>query len=128
MKFAIGCGIDRLDQDRALSYNLSYGLLTNSASINKLGITVLESLYKNEIHIDLLFSPEHGFYAKWLDGVPQKHDLHKTYNVPIISLYDQDLKPSDQQLKNLDGIIIDLPNIGIRYYTYLWTMALMLEA
>lgn len=125
----IECGIDRIQfHEEILPKNSKYGLLSNSVSINKEGISVQEVLIKSGYNIGKLFSPEHGYSAQGIDGQSQPNDLLDSIPIPIISLYGDQLKPSMDHLRDLDVVVIDLPNIGVRYYTYLWTMVLMMEA
>ncbi|MEP7323966.1 MAG: DUF1343 domain-containing protein [Saprospiraceae bacterium] len=124
----IECGIDRIQfYEEILPKNLKYGLLSNRVSINKEGVSVKEVLIKSGYNIVKLFSPEHGYNAQGIDGQSQPNDVLANTSIPVISLYGDQLKPSSDHLKDLDAVIIDLPNIGARYYTYLWTMVLMME-
>lgn len=125
----IECGIDLfLRQADQSDTRISYGLVTNHACVDQYGIPVTDVLIQTNIHIKKIFSPEHGYKATGADGVFQPDTLLSHQPVPIISLYSNQFKPSAKDFIGLDAILIDLPNIGSRYYTYLWTMDLVLEA
>ena len=124
----IKCGIDRIIQDKKiLNPTLKYGLLTNISCVTAQRIPVHLALIHAGYQIKTIFSPEHGFKIEGRDGHFQSDTTLDAHAIPIISLYGDQLKPSVNHFVNLDAIIIDLPNIGSRFYTYLWTMANMIE-
>ncbi|MFZ1714780.1 MAG: DUF1343 domain-containing protein [Saprospiraceae bacterium] len=125
---AIKCGIDRLKIDSSkMDLHLHYGLITNESAVDDQGTPILKVLLDLEFKIKTIFSPEHGFKANGADGSFQPHGQHARLNIPIVSLYGDQLSPSEESLKQLDALILDLPNIGVRYYTYLWTMMHVME-
>ena len=129
MPVHIECGIDLfLKQVAQTSPDISYGLVTNRACIDRLGMPVTDALINANINIKKIFSPEHGYKATGADGVYQPDTRLNNKEIPIVSLYSNQLKPAVQDFIGLDAMLIDLPNIGSRYYTYLWTMDLVLEA
>ncbi|WCC46043.1 DUF1343 domain-containing protein [Tenacibaculum finnmarkense] len=83
--------------------------------------------YKN-INVQKVFAPEHGFRGKAdagetvIDGVDTKTQL------PIISLYGKNKKPSQAQLKNIDAVIFDIQDVGARFYTYISSLHYVMEA
>lgn len=106
----------------------SFGLLSNHATLSGAGYPVAYELVRQGFSIKKLFSPEHGILSQGEDGVPQT-DIRDPYtNLPIISLYGEQIKPQDGDLDDIDIVLIDLPNIGCRFYTYLWTITYMVEA
>lgn len=75
------------------------------------------------------FGPQHGFVSDVQDNMIETKDfVHSYYQRPIISLYSDDRKPSDDQLSGIDTFIIDLQDVGARVYTYIHTMALVMQA
>ena len=72
-----------------------------------------------------LFSPEHGIRGVLDDNVPSTTD-EKT-GLPIHSLYGDTRRPTPAMLDGLDTIVIDLQDIGARFYTYMTTMAYVME-
>lgn len=80
-----------------------------------------------------LFGPEHGFAgaAQDLEGVAETDRPHPRFGVPVVSLYGdtvESLKPAAKQLADLDVLVIDMADIGSRYYTFQATMLFCLEA
>ncbi|TNF01971.1 MAG: DUF1343 domain-containing protein, partial [Deltaproteobacteria bacterium] len=75
------------------------------------------------------FGPQHGFVSDVQDNMIETKDfVHTYYQRPIISLYSDDRKPSDDQLSGIDTFIIDLQDVGARVYTYIHTMALVMQS
>lgn len=107
------------------------GLLAHSASVNAKLIHGADLLNVAGVDIKCLFGPEHGIRGEAQDMIPVETVHDPRLGVPVYSLYGQklqSLKPSPQVLANLEVVIIDLQDIGSRYYTYVWTMVLMMEA
>ena len=121
------CGIDRLLNEKTQDTSLSYGLVTNESSVNRSGIPVIKALIEAGYRITRLFSPEHGLQARGEDGAPQSDGLYPHTGIPVTSLYGNQLKPLGKSASFLDAILLDLPNSGVRFYTYLWTMSYVME-
>ena len=89
---------------------------------------LVDSLLSLEINIQKVFSPEHGFRGKAdasekiADGIDIKTKL------PIVSLYGKSKKPSAAQLKNIEVVIFDIQDVGVRFYTYISTLHYVMEA
>jgi molybdopterin-guanine dinucleotide biosynthesis protein MobB len=78
-----------------------------------------------------LFGPEHGIDggAVYMEGVSSS--IHRESGLPVVSLYGttrESLAPSPEDLRDLDAVIFDVPDVGSRYYTFHWTMLLAMEA
>lgn len=104
------------------------GLVTNDVAINSQGIPVREALLRQGFRVARLFSPEHGLGANQPDGRDVGHSLDPLTGLPVISLYGEYLKPPPAELAGLDAVVFDIPDVGCRFYTYLWTMSYMMEA
>ena len=105
------------------------GLLTNSAGVN----TKLESsidVFYNHPQIDLvtLFSPEHGIRGAVYAGDPVNDAIDTQTGLKVYSLYGKNHQPSEKMLADLDIILIDLQDTGLRSYTYIYSMAEMMKA
>jgi uncharacterized protein YbbC (DUF1343 family) len=105
------------------------GLLAHAASVDRTLRPAASILQQAGAQISALFGPEHGFAGAAQDmvGVATAH----TASVPVYSLYGddaQDLSPKPDWLRGLDAVVIDLQDVGSRYYTYAWTAALTLKA
>ena len=105
------------------------GVVCNHTSLLSNGIHLVDTLLgvKN-IKMTAIFTPEHGFKGTTEAGetVDYKNNLYK--EVPIISLYGKDRKPSKEILKDVDVLIFDIQDVGARFYTYISTMYYVLEA
>ena len=102
------------------------GLLTNHTGRARDGATTIDLLYAaKDVKLVTLFSPEHGIRGILDANVASSVD-EKT-NLPILSLYGDTRRPSAKMLENLDAIVIDLQDIGARFYTYMTTMAYVME-
>lgn len=107
------------------------GLLTHAAAVNARGESSLSALRAMEINPLVVFSPEHG-----LDGVAQAeesvgNDDANVGGARLVSLYGatkESLTPKASDLDGLDVLVIDLVDVGSRYYTYVWTALLAARA
>lgn len=110
--------------------NTRIGLLINPASVNRKlihALKVFSGLKKTELAC--LFGPQHGIWANTQDNMIEwKGFIDKTTGLPVHSLYGGTRKPTLEMLKDIDVLVIDLQDIGARYYTFIWTMYLSMEA
>ncbi len=126
-------GIDiLLEKQRDLIKNRRVGLLANAASVISSGMHTLDALAQDKsVKITALFGPEHGFSTKVQDMEAVETRQDPLSNIPIYSLYGHtldSLKPTRDMLNDIDVLVVDLQDIGSRYYTYVWTTALCVEA
>ena len=105
------------------------GLLSHSAAVNARGVSTAERL-RNDPDVDLvcLLGPEHGFFGKAGAGELCRSAKHPRWDIPVFSLYGRSKKPTKSMLKNLDVIVYDVQDLGVRCYTYVSTLKLLLEA
>ena len=101
------------------------GLVVNNNSFIK-NSHLVDTLLKKNINIVSIFSPEHGFKGDYEAG--QKIENNYYNDIPIYSLYGKSKKPSNFSLNNLDVIVFDLQDVGVRFYTYISTLHYMMEA
>jgi uncharacterized protein YbbC (DUF1343 family)/CubicO group peptidase (beta-lactamase class C family) len=102
------------------------GLVTNHTGVARDGTTTIDAIYgAKDVKLVALFSPEHGIRGAVDDKVASSTD-EKT-GLPIHSLYGETRRPSAAMLEGLDVLVIDLQDIGARFYTYTTTMAYVLE-
>lgn len=78
--------------------------------------------------LQCLFSAEHGYFGLAAPGEKTLSAVHPIFNVPVHSLYGATRKPTPEMLKGLDRVVVDLQDVGVRCYTYLATLKLVLEA
>ena len=75
-----------------------------------------------------LFSPEHGLGATEVDGVPVPDGVDPETGLPVTSLYRGTVAPPMESLSGLDGVLVDLQDVGARFYTYIWTLSHLMAA
>ncbi len=124
---AVTLGVDVLLTERAsLLAGKRIGLITNSPAVDGKGVPVLERLLADpRMQVAAILTPEHGLKAdRQGDIASGKHDS----DLPVHSLYGPTKKPTPSMLKGLDVLVIDLPDVGARFYTYASTMALAMQA
>lgn len=124
-------GLDVLERDHCDQINgFQIGVLANNASLSSKGKPVLQIL-RDEcagiVEVKTIFSPEHGFSGNYAAGETVADDS-ATDGIPVISLYGKKKIPSSEDLVGLDVVVIDLQDVGSRYYTYVTTMTLMMKA
>lgn len=105
------------------------GLLTHPAAVD----SRLESSYRvlsrvPGVQVAALFGAEHGAYGAVSAGEKVATMTDPMTGIPIYSLYGDTLQPTPEMLENLDAVIVDLQDVGARFYTYTWTVSYVLEA
>ena len=121
-------GIDYFLSHPSVTKITRIGLVTNNAAHTSEGISTRIALLKNGFRLVKLFSPEHGLSASGADGVFQNNDTDSATKLPVISLYGDHLGPTEEDLNDVDLVLFDLPDVGSRFYTYLWTMTHVMES
>jgi uncharacterized protein YbbC (DUF1343 family)/CubicO group peptidase (beta-lactamase class C family) len=102
------------------------GLVTNHTGRARDGATTIDLLYRApDVKLVALFSPEHGIRGILDSKVPSEKD--ETTGLPIHSLYGETRRPTPAMLQGLDVMVVDLQDIGTRFYTYMTTMAYVME-
>ncbi len=121
-------GIDKFMKRSSGYKNTRIGLVTNNAATTSYGELSRLALLKEGFSIVKLFSPEHGLDVRGADGSFQDHGTDKLTGLPVTSLYGENLAPKATDLSDIDLVVFDIPDVGTRFYTYLWTMTYVLEA
>ncbi len=103
------------------------GLLTNQTGTNGKFESTIE-IYNRDYRLTALYTPEHGLFGSTPAGDPVFSYLDSSARIPVYSLYGDRKKPTPEMLKNIDILVCDLQDVGLRFYTYLYTMALAMEA
>jgi N-acetyl-beta-hexosaminidase/uncharacterized protein YbbC (DUF1343 family) len=117
-------GATQLNMYLPMLENKRVALLANQSS--RIGQAhLLDVLLKHHIHVVKVFAVEHGFRGVEDDKVPNTIDL-KT-GIPIISLYGKKLKPSAEDLSDIDVIVFDIQDVGVRFYTYISSLQKLME-
>ena len=102
-------------------------LVVNHTSLFK-DIHLVDTLLNAGIDIRKIFSPEHGFRGDAEAGEHVKNYIDKKTGIPVVSLYGTNFKPKPGDLKNIDIVIFDIQDVGVRFYTYISTMHYVMEA
>lgn len=103
------------------------GLVVNHTSV--VGQShLVDTLLEMGFDIKKIFAPEHGFRGKADAGEKLKDGIDSRTNIPIVSLYGKNRKPSSEQFQNLDLVLFDIQDVGVRFYTYTSTMTYVMEA
>jgi uncharacterized protein YbbC (DUF1343 family) len=92
------------------------------------GEHLVDKLLREKIKVVKIFAPEHGFRGDADAGEHLKNGYDATTGLPIISLYGKHKKPSKKDLKNIDIIVFDIQDVGVRFYTYLSTLHYIMES
>jgi len=120
-------GIDVLKAESFVRLRgMRVGLLTNHTGRARTGETTIDLIHKaKDVELVALFSPEHGIRGNLDEAVPSSRDA-KT-GVVIYSLYGEHKRPTAEMLAGIDKIVVDLQEVGARFFTYMTTMAYMME-
>jgi len=106
------------------------GLLMHPASVNSSLDHAVDCFMKSEIiKLKTLFGPQHGINGETQDNMVEWEGFKdKKTGFPVHSLYGQTRKPEPSMLTDIDVMVIDLQDVGSRYYTFIWTMELCMQA
>lgn len=125
-------GAERFEEYLSFVKNKKVGLLTNQTSVvrNENGnlIHLLDTLLLLDVDVIKIFSPEHGFRGNVEAGGFVNNSVDSKTNLPIISLYGKNKKPTKEQIKDCEVILFDLQDVGCRFYTYISTLHYVMEA
>ena len=131
---SIVVGANQTEIYLSLLTNKRVGVVANQTSVifnssNHDGYThLVDSLMTLNMNIKKVFSPEHGFRGTADAGEKVKDGIDSKTNLPIVSLYGSNRKPKPDQLEDLDIVIFDIQDVGVRFYTYISTLHYIMEA
>ena len=121
-------GLDTLARSRGLE-GLRVGLVCNPASVGTGFRHAGELVTQSGATLAALFGPQHGFQSTVQDDmIETPHERDEARRVPVYSLYSETREPTAEMLRGLDALVIDLPDVGTRIYTYVYTTANCLRA
>lgn len=104
------------------------GLVSNHAGVDAAGVSDVDRILRAGLRLVALFSPEHGFRGAADPGERVASTIDSATGLPIYSLYGRTSAPTDSMLTGLEVILVDLPDVGARYYTYLSTTIEVMRA
>ncbi|MDK7375545.1 DUF1343 domain-containing protein [Weeksella virosa] len=120
----------------ALLQHKNIGVVANQTSIVRIKTApssyqehehLVDFLLKNKINVLKIFSPEHGFRGEADAGAKVNSSVDEKTQIPIISLYGKNKKPSKEQLSGIDVLVFDMQDVGARFYTYISTLHHVME-
>ena len=105
------------------------GLILHPASVTSDLRFSADFLLDAGVRLEALFGPQHGARGEKQDNmIESEHYTDPVTGLPVHSLYSEVRKPTPEMLSGLDGLLFDLQDVGVRVYTFVWTMALAMEA
>ena len=105
------------------------GFVTNHTALDAAGVHAIDRLNGHpQVELVALFSPEHGIRGDAEAGVLVDSSVDAATGLPVHSLYGETRKPTPAMLEGVQVLLFDIQDVGTRYYTYIYTMALAMEA
>ena len=123
-------GIEVLTQNNFdLLKGKKVGLITNATGVNSELVSTVDLIYNAPgVELTALYGPEHGVRGEFAAGDKVDTYVDEATGVTVFSLYGATRKPTDEMLQNVDVLVYDIQDIGVRSYTYISTMGLAMEA
>lgn len=103
------------------------GVVTNQSALVG-NVHLVDFLLENQIKVVRIFSPEHGFRGQAEAGEKVSSDVDAKTGIRIVSLYGANKKPKESDLQDLDVLVFDIQDVGVRFYTYTSTLHYVMEA
>jgi uncharacterized protein YbbC (DUF1343 family) len=134
---SVSCGNEQMQTLLPLLNKKRVGVITNitgmvrrnSKDTNVISyISIVDTLMKLNVNIKKIFGPEHGFRSDTDAGKKVGGGTDLQTGLPVVSLYGSNKKPTKEQLADIDVLIYDIQDIGVRFYTYISTMSYAMEA
>ncbi len=118
-----------LEAEIGILKSKTIGMITNHSGFLPTGKHIVDALRANsDVEIGALFSPEHGIRGDAPAGKHVEHEVDPSTGIQIYSLYGEHTKPEKWMLEKLDLLAYDIQDVGTRFYTYISTMTLAMEA
>ncbi len=89
---------------------------------------LVDSLLSLKVNVVKVFAPEHGFRGQADAGEHVANDTDASTGLPLISLYGKNKRPTAEQLKDVDVLVFDIQDVGVRFYTYISTLHYVMDA
>ena len=120
-------GAEQISSFLPLLKGKSVGVFANQTAV--IGKThLVDSLVHLGVNIQIIFGPEHGFRGKADAGEHVDNNIDAKTGIQVISLYGNHKKPTSEDLKNIDILIFDVQDVGVRFYTFISSLEYMMEA
>lgn len=123
-------GVDVLLHDRIkIVQNKRIGLITNPTGVTSEFVSTIDVLFLHpDVHLVALYGPEHGVRGNVPAGEYIKNYTDEKTGLPVFSLYGRSKKPTVEMLEKVDMLLFDIQDVGVRHYTYIYTMAYAMTA
>jgi uncharacterized protein YbbC (DUF1343 family) len=121
-------GVDVLEEEKfAALRGKRVGLITNQTGVDSAGHRTIDVLAHAEgVKLVAIFSPEHGIAGK-VEDATIANETDAATGLPVFSLYGETRRPTAEMLANLDALVFDIQDAGVRFYTYVTTMGYAME-
>jgi uncharacterized protein YbbC (DUF1343 family) len=124
-------GVDRLSADVPAALRRGrprVGMVTSDVAKTASGASSRAAVRAAGVNLVKLFGPEHGLAGTAADGETVHDALDPVTKLPAVSLYGTSMRPTRGSLQDLDAVVYDIPDVGARFYTYIWTLSHVMEA
>jgi uncharacterized protein YbbC (DUF1343 family) len=126
---AVKTGLDRVGEYRQMFEGKRLGIVTNHTAYDSQNTFIVDVFQRvSGGKVVALFSPEHGLSGNERAGEKVDSQIDPVYHLPVRSLYGQTRKPTPEMLRDIDVLVFDIQDVGARFYTYIYTMSLAMEA
>jgi uncharacterized protein YbbC (DUF1343 family) len=126
---SVRTGLDNIGEHKDLFAGQRVGIIANHTSYNSEGKYIVDVLRAMEgVRVVALFSPEHGLHGLEEAGKKVGNETDPVSGLPVYSLFGSISKPTPTMLADVDVLVFDIQDVGARFYTYLYTMSLAMEA
>lgn len=125
--FAQNSGASQTENYFSLLKNKRVAVVANQTSVIG-NVHLVDTLLACGIQVVKIFAPEHGFRGEAGNGDHVSNGFDKKTKLPIFSLYGSHTRPTSEMLSNVDVIVFDIQDVGVRFYTFLATMQEVMEA
>ncbi|MBN3490761.1 DUF1343 domain-containing protein [Acholeplasma equirhinis] len=123
----IKLGIDRIDEFKALFEGKKVGLITNPTGVDS-NLVHTADILKSKVNLTKLYGPEHGIFGNAEAGEHVESYLDERLGLYVYSLYGKTRRLSKEMLEDVDVLCYDIQDVGLRFYTYIYTMAYAMMA
>ena len=123
----ITVGAERMEQYLPMLQSKRVALVVNQTSLVN-NTHLADTLLSKGVNVVRIFAPEHGFRGTADAGETVKNGIDVQTDLPVVSLYGKNKKPTAEQLKGIDIVVFDIQDVGARFYTYISTMHYVMEA
>lgn len=123
----IKVGAEREDLYLANLQGKRVAVVANATSMNG-GVHLVDALLSKGILVTKVFAPEHGFRGDVPAGEKVNSSVDEKTGIAIVSLYGKHYQPTKENLKDVDVVLFDIQDVGVRFYTYLSTLYYVMQA